>query len=471
MIFFCAVKKRSGERKAVSGERARRGSPRAVCRFRSFTVSRAAGLLLLLSTLLLPLPRVAFGQEAKRVPVMPAATPQGPSETRALWVVRTTLTSPEKIRAMVGRAAANNFNTLIVQVRGRGDAYYNSRWEPRTAALTNQPPAFDPLALTLAEAKRANLRVHAWINTNLVANLDDLPTQSQHVYNAHPEWLAVPRPVAAELYSMSPADPRYRAAVVTWSKANRAELEGVYTAPANPAVREHIYSIWMDLVERYPQLDGLHFDYVRFASPDFDYSRASLERFRHWLEPSLSPAERRLLEVALKSDPLAAADAYQEQFADFQREQVTTLVERVYHGVKKRKPGMVVSAAVFANEENARTRRYQDWRRWLALGIIDVVCPMAYSADTAVFQKQIEVAAATAHAAGRQVWAGIGAYRVPAESTVEKINAARALRSDGIILFSYDFTIAPHPTLNPAGDYLERVRRAAFDAPAERPTP
>src|SRR5881409_2358076 len=52
-------------------------------------------------------------------------------EVRALWVVRTTLTSTEKIRRMVESAKAAGFNTIIVQVRGRGDAYYRSRWEPR----------------------------------------------------------------------------------------------------------------------------------------------------------------------------------------------------------------------------------------------------------------------------------------------------------------------------------------------------
>src|ERR671919_728919 len=75
-------------------------------------------------------------------------------EVRALWVVRTTLTSPEKIRQMVNSAADNGFNTLIVQVRGRGDAYYKSRVEPRAAELNDQPPEFDPLAFTLAEAHK-----------------------------------------------------------------------------------------------------------------------------------------------------------------------------------------------------------------------------------------------------------------------------------------------------------------------------
>jgi uncharacterized lipoprotein YddW (UPF0748 family) len=402
----------------------------------------------------------ASAQDASVKTVTPV-TPPPLNEVRALWVVRTTLTSKEKIKTMVESAASAGFNTLIVQVRGRGDAYYRSQWEPRSVALKDQPADFDPLAATLAEAKLKGLNVHAWINTNLLANLDELPKEADHIYNARPEWLAVPRAVATELYNMTPSDPRYRTAVVEWSKANRAELEGVYVSPAHPAVREHIYSIWMDILSRY-ELAGLHFDYVRFASPDFDYSRASLERFRSWLEPRLSAPERRLLEMALKTDPLAAATAYQEQFADFQREQVTSLVERIYHGVKKRRPGLTVSAAVFANDENAHTRRFQDWRRWLFLGVLDVACPMAYTTDTATFRKQIEVAVAAARPAGRRVWAGIGAYRVPAESAIEKINAARAAGADGIILFSYDFTLN-RSALNPEGDYLQRVRKGAFD--------
>src|SRR3982751_6699949 len=128
-------------------------------------------------------------------------------EVRALWVVRTTLTSPEKIHALVNAAADNGFNTLIVQIRGRGDAYYNSKVEPREADLKDQPATFDPLALTLSEAHKRGLKVHGWLNTSLLANIDALPSDPAHVYNKHPEWLAVPKPVAVELYQMSPTDP------------------------------------------------------------------------------------------------------------------------------------------------------------------------------------------------------------------------------------------------------------------------
>ena len=384
----------------------------------------------------------------------------GALEVRALWVVRTTLTSPEKIRTMVNAAADNGFNTLIVQIRGRGDAYYASHVEPRAAELKDQPRDFDPLAFTITEAHKRGLKVHAWLNTSLLANLDALPTDPTHVYNKHPEWLAVPKPVAAELYSVSPNDATYRQKIVEWSKANRGELEGVYTGPANPKVKDHIYKIWMDVLKNY-QVDGLHFDYVRFASPDFDYSRTSLRKFEGWLQPQLTKDQQRALKSSLKENPLAAPTAFPEKFADFQREQVTTLVERIYRAVKKRRPEVIVSASVFANDENAYTRRFQNWRRWLEMGILDVACPMAYSTDTAVFQKQIEIARATAKSAKRQVWAGIGAYRIPAESTVDKIKVARSLGAQGIILFSYDFTARPSE-LNPGGNYLERVNKAAF---------
>ena len=92
--------------------------------------------------------------------------------------MRTTLTSPEKIRQLVSSAADNGFNTLIVQIRGRGDAYYNSKVEPRAMELKDQPATFDPLALTLTEAHKRGLKVHGWLNTNLLANLDALPFNS-----------------------------------------------------------------------------------------------------------------------------------------------------------------------------------------------------------------------------------------------------------------------------------------------------
>src|SRR5688572_32859076 len=100
------------------------------------------GLLILLSVFY-PFPVASQIKPAANVATAP------PNEVRALWVVRTTLTSPEKIRTMVEAAANNGFNAIIVQVRGRGDAYYRSRHEPRATELKDQPRDFHPLAVTL----------------------------------------------------------------------------------------------------------------------------------------------------------------------------------------------------------------------------------------------------------------------------------------------------------------------------------
>src|SRR2546426_8967650 len=140
----------------------------------------AASFLAIALLLVLPV----WAKEKSTLTLTPSVTPT--SEVRALWVVRTTLTSTEKIRRMVESARAAGFNTIIVQVRGRGDAYYRSRWEPRAVELKDQPPDFDPLQVVLAGAKPRGLKVHTWINTSLLANLDALPVDPKHVYNAHP---------------------------------------------------------------------------------------------------------------------------------------------------------------------------------------------------------------------------------------------------------------------------------------------
>src|SRR3990170_1988739 len=102
-------------------------------------------------------------------------------EIRALWVLRTSLTTPEHIATLVRAARDHGFNTLLVQVRGRGDAYFLGGIEPRPAELRRQPDGFDPLAAVLQAAHAAGLRVHAWVNVNLISSAADLPAAREHL--------------------------------------------------------------------------------------------------------------------------------------------------------------------------------------------------------------------------------------------------------------------------------------------------
>lgn len=380
-------------------------------------------------------------------------------EARGLWVVRHTMTSPEAIRDLVRRAKLNGFTDLIVQVRGRGDAYYNSQLEPRAEDLSKQPDDFDPLAFAIKEAHSVGVRVHAWINIYLVANIDVLPQAKDHVIYKHPEWIMIPRGVASELYGLNPKSPEYLNRIVTYTRNNKHELEGLFVTPAHAEVQDNIYNIWMDIATKY-DVDGLHFDYVRYPNPQFDYSKPSLDRFRLDIDKKVTPAERAQLDQAFAKEPLTYATKFPEQYSQFQRRQVTGLVERIYKGIKAAKPGILISAAVFANDEDALRTRYQDWKDWLAQGWLDIVCPMAYTPETESFRKQI--ANAMHHSAGRKVWGGIGAYKQTADGAIEKIHVGRQLGANGFILFSYDSSIQVS-SLNPRGDYLERVHGVLLD--------
>ena len=77
------------------------------------------------------------------------------SEFRAFWVdaYHAGIKSPAEIDQLIRDVRAARANAVLVQVRRRGDAYYNRSIEPRVAELRKQPD-FDPLA-HLIEAAHA----------------------------------------------------------------------------------------------------------------------------------------------------------------------------------------------------------------------------------------------------------------------------------------------------------------------------
>src|SRR5262249_16347011 len=152
---------------------------------------------------------------------------------------------------LVREARDSGFNTLLVQVRGRGDSYFTQGLEPRPPQLANQPATFDPLAQTLTAAHAAGLRVHAWMNVNLIASAVLLPTAPQHLLHKHPEWLMVPRALAPELLTRSAHDPVYVARLAAWTRAHSTSVEGLFASPIPLEAAHHVEAVITDLVERY----------------------------------------------------------------------------------------------------------------------------------------------------------------------------------------------------------------------------
>ena len=356
----------------------------------------------------------------------------GSPEMRGLWVVRTALISPEAVDHAVEQAHEAGFNALFVQVRGRGDAFYDSRIVGRSVLLAGKPSEFDPLRRLVDRARARGLQVHAWVNVLLSAHFGQ-PLPADHVLSRHPEWVMVPRTVARAALS---ASPRALLSLVREGGRGDADAEGYYLSPSAPGVPEHLEEVVREILRAYP-VQGLHLDFIRYPGPDYDYAREALEGFR-----------RRGATGELLAGPASDPSAWD----DYRREVLTALAERLARSARAERPGTVVSAAVVPDEAAAVSQKFQAWPAWASGGILDAVCPMTYTPDSRLFRRQVEQARALV-GSGRPLWAGVGAYRLAIAGVVEKIREAREAGASGVIVFSHE-SLAP-------GD-LKRLRDEAF---------
>ena len=200
---------------------------------------------------------------------------------RALWVLRTSLTSPASDRHArpVGAAstASTRCSSRCAAAATRTTAAASSR---SPTDLARQPATFDPLAAVIEAAHAAGIRVHAWINVNLVSSAVDLPSPREHLVHRHPEWLMVPRDIAQELARVAGRQPRLRRqAGALDARAVDGRRRPVCLAHRSRPPPAHVEVVVRDITRRYA-LDGIHFDYARYPTDRFDYSRAAIEQFR-----------------------------------------------------------------------------------------------------------------------------------------------------------------------------------------------
>jgi len=353
--------------------------------------------------------------------------------------VRHALTTPGRVDRIVDLATQVNANTLLVQVRGRGDAYYNSDLAPRASDLEATPPDFDPLSRLCTRAHAEGLEVHAWVNVFLVWSAPTPPRSALHVVNVHPDWISV-RADGRRMVEMLPEE------------FEREKMEGMYLAPGIPEVRRHLRDIVREIVTRYP-VDGIHLDYVRYPEPTVGYDADTRTAFAREFGVDPMVLEQRdslALSVLGGEDRLADLRA---RWIQWRREQVTNLVRDIRRDLDQMGRNLKLTAAVIADQDAAQNRYLQEWPRWLEEGLLDAAIPMAYSPSTPIVERQI--ADAVALPTERQIWAGIGIYKQSARRAAEKIRLARKLGVDGIALFSYD-------TLLGRSSYARGIRNWAW---------
>jgi uncharacterized lipoprotein YddW (UPF0748 family) len=393
-------------------------------------------------------------------PVVPTAEALDPPELRAVWVdaFHDGFKTPAQVDELVAWARAANLNALFVQVRRRGDAYYLKSLEPRSDD-PDLAPGFDALQYLIDKAHQGpqRLQVHAWLATLPIwSKRDTPPAAPTHAFN-----LRGPSADPADTWLM------YRDDGEAWAGVGNAGI--YYLDPGNPDVQTYTTEVYLNVLRNY-EVDGIHLDQVRY------YEGGALR----W---GYNPTSVGLFNAASGRDPTSQPVPTDPDWVAWRRDQVTTLVRRIYSEAKAIKPNVAVTAAVVTWGRGPQTASdweaqpayasvLQDWRAWLRQGIVDYLLPMDYYREAgqqaAWFdtwtQWQVN------YAGRRTVVLGLGSYLNSADGVIAQLGRARALGALGVALYSY---AVPTAELENAGAderfaYAARLR-SLFVRPAPVP--
>jgi len=256
------------------------------------------------------------------------------------WPTRTQTPAQQRsaLISILDHHKATGINTIYMQVRSQCDAMYQSSIEPWSADLNGvqgraPSPLWDPMQFAIDECRKRGMEFHAWINPyRAVSSAGNLPGfAANHIAKVHPEWLL--------------------------NNGTTLTLD-----PGIPAVRDYIISVITDILQRY-DVDGIHFDDYFYPPGTFNDN------------------------ASFNADPRGFTVR-----ADWRRDNVNILIQRVYQTVKDLKPWVkfgVSPSGIYRNSTNpaigtntSGSEHYNavfaDSKKWLEQGWVDYIEPQVY---------------------------------------------------------------------------------------------
>ena len=342
-----------------------------------------------------------------------------PEPIKAFWVIRDRMTTKKSIKEVVETAKNYGFNQLFAQVRGRGDAYYNSEIVIRSPLV--QGRNFDPLSEIIRLAHKENIKVHAWVNVYLLWSSEKRPESKEHLLNQHPEWTA-----------------RAYGDVIDAKKKRRhfqqQGTEGVYLSPGHPQVQKYLLAVFGELIDNY-EIDGLHLDYVRYPGPEYGFNQAAMNSFREetGVDPEIFMENG---EEISKIVGKGSVKAFQRQWKNFKLRSISNLVIALKKKIETTGKPILLTAAVKPNPVSAREQNYQNWVRWIRSGTLDYAVPMNYNADLTQFMKNLE--SILSLVPPDKLIMGIGAFNQNHFDVESKIYKSKSRGINDFIFFSYN---------------------------------
>jgi len=372
-------------------------------------------------------------------------------ELRAFWAdgFNAAYKTPEQVEELLRRLHDAHCNAIFAQVRKGGDAYYASHYEPWAKDDQNHFDALDYL-IAHAHAMTPRIAVHAWINTCAVGGNGTNPF---NIVALHPDWL-----------SLNPEGKDF-------------DGEATKIDPGQPGAADWTFRIYLDVARHY-DVDGIHFDFVRYGGKEWGYNPVSVARFQ---EQWGGRGGIKRIEGSELPDPS------DELWQQWRRNQVTGIVRKVYAHAAQVNPKVVVSAAVITWADGPHTdqdwftksaamhRTMQDWRGWLQEGMIDLACPMTYfQADSHTDWQRHWSEYIKNHQYHRAAAVAVGNWFNTIPQTLELMEISRSKSAKGklpygVMLYSYAGTNASEEK-DAKGKRKELEYQPAFYAALSQPT-
>ncbi|MBD3292361.1 MAG: family 10 glycosylhydrolase, partial [Armatimonadia bacterium] len=184
----------------------------------------------------------------------------------------------------------------------------------------------------------------------------------------------------------------------------------------------------MEEMAREFDVDGIHYDFMRYPGSRYCYCDRCREKFEEWADLKIEdwPAD------CWEGGKHLAA------FRDWRRHLQTSLVAEMRERLAAIDPEVQISLAARASVTGAPESDAQDWITWAREGYLDFLCPMNYTGEVDVFRRklepQMELVGGTI-----PVYAGIGVAPYRSDTPVNlshQIALARELGADGFLIYA-----------------------------------
>lgn len=321
-------------------------------------------------------------------------------EARGVWVTSNYLQyGTTGIENLVETVSAVHLNIIYICVWHHGSTIYPSNVVSGAGGLLQNPnfTGTDPLRTLIDIAHKHGVEVFAWFEWGFwVGNSND-STDIPDIIKLHPDWAMVQRDTTKhfirDIYGYE------------W-----------WVDPAVPSAADFIVNLHKECAERYPDIDGIEMDRMRY--PDMTLSFSDTSRIRFMQETN-------------NPDPLTLDD-YNSAWSAWRRLQVNNVVEKIYQAIKSVNPNCIVTGAV------TYWNKLQAWDVWAKNSYVDVLEPMLYMPPTnfSNFLKYFSDLVPD----GFKLYAGIGVGNYGAGSianVITEIRDARKARASGEVMFYY----------------------------------